>query len=479
MNSMNLSASFVQRVATFVKHRLTDRSDAMPHQTTPHPSVTLHHLTTTAPTHALRAVLWLLLGLLTLLLLWALLAKLDIVASAPGKLVPATQVKILQAAEAGIVREILVRDGDHVSAGQVLLRMDATLSGADADQIARELALKRITVRAIDASLNDRVLGLRTNDPPALFAQVNAQFNARLQALGDAIAQEQQAATRARSERLAAAQVRDKLQATLPTVRQSAEGFSRLQQEGFVGELMANDKKRELIEREQDLKAQEATVQALEAAVAQSEQRIAQLRSSFRSQLLTERVEAQAAVERLQQEQTKQGFRTALLELRAPQSGVVQNLATHTPGAVVQPGTALLTVVPQGDTLRAEAALANEDVGFVEAGQRVKLKLAAYPFQKYGVIEGRVLTISADAQDPDAATQAAARATGAAHTVAPLTYKAVIELSAQTLALPDGTHLALTPGMALTAEIHQGQRTVMEYLLSPVQKVAAEAGRER
>ncbi len=452
------------------------RTQAPPPPTPEHPSVSLHRLTTTAPTHALRAVLWLLLSLVALLLIWALFAQLDIVATAPGKLVPATQVKIVQAAEAGIVREILVRDGDHVAAGQPLLRMDATLSGADAGQIARELALKRITVRAIDAALNDHPLTLRASDPPALYAQVSAQFNARLQTLNDSIAQEQQAATRARSERLAAGQVRDKLHATLPTVRQSAEGFTRLQKEGFVGELMANEKKRELIEREQDLKAQESTLQALDAAVGQSEQRINQLRSSFRSQLLTERVEAQAHVERLQQEQTKQGFRTALLELRAPQSGVVQNLATHTPGAVVQPGTALLTVVPQGDTLRAEAALANEDVGFVEAGQRVKLKLAAYPFQKYGFIEGRVLNISADAQEPDAARHTVGTTPSGAP---PLTYKAVIELDTQTLVLPSGQHLTLTPGMAAMTEIHQGRRTVMEYLLSPVQKVAAEAGRER
>lgn len=438
------------------------------------PSISLHQLTTTAPTGALRVTLWTLLALVAVLLAWTLTAKLDIVAVAPGKLVPASQVKIVQAADAGIVREILVRDGDRVAAGQTLLRMDATLTGADAGQIAHELALKRITVRAIDAALGGRALAAQAGDPPALFAQVSAQFFARRQALNDAVLQEQQAATRARGERLAAQQIRDKLHTTLPVVRQSAESFAKLHKEGFVGELMANDKRREAIEREQDLKAQEATLHALDAAIAQAESRIAQLRSNFRSQLLTERVEAQAVVERLQQEQAKLGFRTALLELRAPQDGVVQNLATHTPGAVVQPGTALLQVVPKGDALRAEAALANEDVGFVEVGQRVKLKLAAYPFQKYGLLEGRVVQLSADAQEPEAA----AKATGAPNVTPPLTYKAVIELEAQSLTLPSGGRLALAPGMAATVEIQQGRRTVMEYLLSPVQRVASEAGRE-
>jgi HlyD family secretion protein len=114
-------------------------------------------------------------------------------------------------------------------------------------------------------------------------------------------------------------------------------------------------------------------------------------------------------------------------------------------------------------------------VGFVEVGQRVKLKLAAYSFQKYGLFEGQVEQLRADAQEPEAA----ARATGAPHVTPPLTYKAVIELDAQSLTLPSGRRLALAPEMAATVEIHQGRWTVMEYLLSPVQKVSSEAGRER
>ncbi len=429
------------------------------------------------PSAALGATLWTLLGLVAVLLAWSLLAKLDIVAIAPGRLVPASQVKTVQAAEAGIVRQILVGDGDHVAAGQVLVRMDATLAGADAATVANELALKRITVRAIDAALAERPLASRADEPAAPFAQVAQQFAARRLALADAIAQEQQAANRAASERHAATQVRDKLEHTLPVTRQTADSYARLHREGFVGELLAAEKRKDLIEREQDLKAQLATVEALDAAIAQSRQRIAQLRSQFRSQLLNERVEAQAAIERLAQEQAKLGFRNQQLEIRAPSDGTVQDLALTTLGAVVQAGTPLMNLVPQGDKLHAEALLANEDVGFVEVGQNARIKLAAYPFQKYGMLEGRVVQLSADAVDQ----HATAKAIGA-HPMAatpPLAYKAVIELHRQRLQLPDGGDLKIAPGMAISAEIHQGRRTVMEYLLSPVQRVASEAGRER
>ncbi len=142
---------------------------------------------------------------------------------------------------------------------------------------------------------------------------------------------------------------------------------------------------------------------------------------------------------------------------------------------MVQPGAQRLIVLPQGDLLRAVAVLANDDIGFVQVGRRAKIKLAAYPFQKYGLVEGQVVSLSADAVEPNEAAKAAASAYAAPQ----LAYKAVIELDAQRLALPSGDTLKLTPGMATTIEIHQRRRTVMECLLSPVQRVGAESGRAR
>jgi HlyD family secretion protein len=428
-------------------------------------SASLRDIEATPPARMLSATLWTLVGLVGALLAWA-----------PARLVPATQVKLVQSAEPGIVRAILVRDGDAVAADQVLLRLDATVAGADAGALAAELQLKRLSVRAIDAELTGRPLRPTSADPPALFSQVQAQFAARRRALLDALAQEDAAARRARNDHLAATRQRDKLAATLPVIRQSAESYARLQREGFVGELLANDKRREALEREGDLQVQDANLQALAALIAHSEHRRTQLQSGYRAELLRERGEHAAALQRLEQEQAKSGLRAELMAIRAPHAGIVKDLAVHTLGAVVQAGSALLQVVPQGEQLRAEALLANEDIGFVAVGQRVKLKLAAYPFQKYGLLEGRVVQISADAIEQGEA----ARQAGTHVMAAPVqTYKAVVELDEQVLRLPNGKVLDIAPGMAATVEIHQGRRTVMEYLLSPVQRVALEAGRER
>lgn len=189
-------------------------------------------------------------------------------------------------------------------------------------------------------------------------------------------------------------------------------------------------------------------------------------------QLLNERVELQSQQQRTVGELQKQTYRSGLLELRAAEDGVVKDMVTYTPGAVVQPGAVLLNLVPKDEPLLAEVAIRNEDVGFVAPGQKVKVKLQAYPFQKYGMLEGSVELVSADslANDPQKAT---------AQGQSPQSYKAVVKLASQELKASSGEVLKLTPGMVVQAEIHQGRRTVLEYLVSPVQKVAQEAGRER
>jgi len=435
-------------------------------------SPSLYELETTQPRFVDRITLLVLLALLAFLCGWALVAQLDIVATAPGKLIPLSQVKIVQAAESGIVKEILVGEGDRVHADQVLMRLDSTLAVAEAEQVANELQLKRLFMRAIDAELANRSIVAANFDSPVLFEQVRAQFAARRRALNDALEQERAAATRARHERLAAERQLEKLRSTLPVYQQAAESFARLLKEGFIGELVANEKQREAIERQQDLKAQEATIDALAAVLAQSERRQDQLLSNHRAELLRERGEAQAVVQRLEQEETKVGFRARVLEVLAPQDGVVKDLVVRAAGHVVQAGSALLRVVPGGDPLVAEAMLANEDVGFTEVGQTARIKLITYPFQKYGMLNGRVTQISADAFDGSEGQKVSSAA-------GPLTYRALLELATQQLAAPGGRVLDLAAGMAATIEIHQGRRTVMEFLMSPVQRVAAEAGRER
>ena len=262
---------------------------------------------------------------------------------------------------------------------------------------------------------------------------------------------------------------------TLPHFREQEIAYEKLVREGFAGKILYTDKQRERIEKEQDLRAQEAAMLSATALIAQSEGRIAQIAADYRKQLESERAEITPLVEKTAQDLLKQQHKHRLLELKAPQDGVVKDLATHTVGTVAGPGTILLTVVPRDENVRAEVWVRNDDIGFVRPGQPVRLKIAAFLFQKYGLIEGEVLQISADAAEQGADASASA---SRARTGAPLAYRALVVLKSQSLE-SGGHSYRLQSGMQVSAEIHLGTRSVIEYLLSPVQKAWHEAGRER
>jgi HlyD family secretion protein len=417
-----------------------------------------------------------LLVLVAALVAWAALARLDIVAVAPGKLVPQTYLKIVQPPEQGIVREILVRDGQEVSQGQVLIRMDAVIAGADLQALSQEHEEKRLALRRIAAQLDNAPLRRQDADSPDVFARVAAQYQANVQAYHNTLAQERSTVDKARADLAAAQQVKAKIEETLPHYRTQDEAYSQLVKEGFMGKIIASDKKRERQEREQDFLTQEHNIRSLQAVISQSERKIAQITAEYRRQLQQERVEAAAQLEKLAQELTKHQHRNALLELKAPHAGVIKDLATHTAGTVAAPGTILMTVVPKNEPLMAEVYVTNEDVGFVRAGQDVRLKLAAFQFNKYGLLEGRVRQVSADASE---AREGAAAATDTPRSAAvPLTYRTIVDLGSQQL-VSDGKRHELTPGMQVTAEIHLGTRTVLEYLFSPLTRAFHDAARER
>ena len=423
-----------------------------------------------------RKVLWALLGLLGALLLWALIGRLDIVAVAEGKLVPESYVKIVQPAESGIVKEILVKEGQNVKAGQVLMRMDALISEADARTIAADYQRKRLTLRRIDAELAALPFTPQADDPSSLAEEITAQYRANRSALEAALAEERSRLAKARQEMAAAEQVKKKLEEVLPHYREQDQAYEKLARDGFVGALTGSDKRRERLEKERELQAQGFLIESARASMMQSEKRLAQIDSDYRRQLHAERNDIQGQFDKVAQEVTKQSHRQALLELKASQDGVVKDLATHTSGTVVQPGTILLTLVPQDEILRAEVWISNEDIGFVREGLPVKLKFAAFPFQKYGMIQGLVEHVSADAADGNTPNGGAQGDAGRKNQ--PLLYKALVRLQDMQLEM-DSQRFPLSSGMQTHAEIWLGDRTVMEYLLSPVRRAWHEAGRER
>lgn len=423
----------------------------------------------------LKSVMLLFLGII----IWAVFGRLDIVAVAEGKLVPQSYLKIVQPAEQGIVKEILVKEGEPVKKGQVLMRMDAVVSTAEGRSLASETGKFRLALRRIDAELGGKPLLREAGDPSEVFSHVFAQYQANRRSYESQQEEQRSVLDKARHEMSGAREIKTKLEMTLPHYREQEQSYASLLKEGHVARLDATDKQRERIEKEQDLRSQEFVIKSTHATIDQAQKKISQITADYRRQLQTERVEAAAQLEKVSQELAKQQHRNELLELKAPQDGVVKDLATHTVGTVTTPGTILMTLIPQNESLRAEVWVTNEDIGFVRPGQKVKLKISAFTFQKYGMIDGLIEQVSADSSDNgssdknDPLSAASNNKTGGK-----LVYKALVTMTNQQLVVGGAAH-KLTPGMQASAEIKLGTRSVIEYLFSPVTKAFHEAGRER
>ena len=425
------------------------------------------------PARLPRTVMYTVAALFAILLLWAIFGKLDIIASAEGRLVPQTYVKIVQPADAGIVQEILVREGEAVKVGQVLMRMDAKVAEADEKTIANDMSMKELQLRRIDAELAGAPLSRRPRDPGDLFRQVESQYRDHRLSYMDSLGQTREALQKAQGEYASAREVLTKLKEITPILKQQADAYAGMGRDGYAPQLTVRDKQREYLEKAQDLRAQEATVVSLEAAVNQAQKQIDQTTSKYHSDLQNERVDAEGQYRTLQQDWIKQEHKTRLLELKAPQAGIVKDLVTHTIGTVVSPGTVLLSIVPENEPLVAEIMVKNDDVGFVYLHQKVKVKLTPYPFEEYGMLDGEVTRIEADSDTDNQSSQPKDK-----QQAQPSAYKAIISIDSQFLEA-GGRKLKLVPGMQVVAEINQGRRSVLKYMLAPVSKTLDESGHER
>jgi hemolysin D len=254
-----------------------------------------------------------------------------------------------------------------------------------------------------------------------------------------------------------------KLEATVPMASARETDFRKLVAEGFISNHATQDKTRERVELERDLATQRAHLLETQAALKESES----ARTAYLAELrrtLHER-EGQADLKRQQatQEQTKATQREMLTTLTAPVAGTVQQLTVHTEGGVVTEAQTLMVIVPDGPQITAEVTVENKDVGFVNAGQNAEIKLETFPFTRYGTVPATVSRVTADAVNDEKR--------GAL-------FPAILTLNATRIDV-DGKSIRLSPGMNVTAEIKTGQRRVIEFLLSPIQRAGNESLRER
>jgi hemolysin D len=414
-----------------------------------------------------RAVLITLLAFLVILIMWSFIGDLDIVVRAQGKLLPVTRLKVVQPLEGGRVERILVSEGQRVAKDETLLIMDTLFSEADTEKLKSQLDETKIQLRRIESELNGEEFKALADEDPNIFRKVAQQYEANTQALDASVKEQESVLKQATQDKASAMEVLQKLKETLPIYMENEKAMLKLVKKGYVNKLDVLQKQKERINAEQDLRAQEKNVEALNARIEEAKTKLARITGTNRQTLLDNRAELNKTLAQLEQEWLKQEHRNQLMELKAPQEGYVQELAIHTEGSVVPSGTVLMSIVPANEPLKAEVYLDNRDIGFVKQGQTAKVKMEAYEFQRYGLLDAKVTVISADT-----VTQQQGNVQNA------INYRAQLDLANQFLE-KEGKSFELRPGMMVVAEIKVGTRSVMEYLLSPIQQAVLEAGTER
>jgi len=426
----------------------------------------------TPPLPLPRLMLYILLILVFLLIVWSVFGQLDIVARAQGKLVPQTRIKVAQPFEGGRISKILVEDGDLVKIGQPIMLMDTQLSEADTEKLRTELATSKIMLRGINAELDEKVFTVHPEDKIELFSKVNEQNKSRRKSYMHSVTQQTAVLNESKQNLSASREIYKKLQETLPIHQQNERAVKKLGKKGYVTKLEILEKQRIRIEAEGNMKAQKFTMQSAMERINEIRGKLDELKSQYRSKLLDEQITLKQRVDQLAQDWLKQEYRNRLMKIKAPQDGFIKDIATNTEGTVVPAGTVLMNIVPINEPLLAEVFVSNQDVGFISAGQKTRIKMMSYQFQKYGMIDGTVDYVSADANVMKSSQMDNNSEAGSAG------YKTMISLNKQFLERNNKKFL-LRPGMQVTAEIKLGTRTVLEYILSPIQKTIGEAGMER
>jgi hemolysin D len=417
-----------------------------------------------APRWTMRVIV----ALIVLVLLIGIVGRLDIVVTAKGKFVPDARVKVIQPAMTGVVREILVRDGQQVRAGQLLVKLDTTQAAADAhkavsSKLDAELGAARAT--ALLAAQHDhrppvvaRVKGAsedRMQEAQRLAEGAYREYQDRFDSAQAELLKQQAALDSTRQEVA-------KLRATAPLARQQADSYRSLADDKYVARTDYLDKEQTALGQEHELAAQQSHARELAAGVAEQRAEIESTTSKFRRDQLDELEKDTQQATQSRDDETKAQTRQALLSLNAPVAGTVQQLATHTLGGVVTTAQALMEIVPD-DMLEVEAQLENKDIGFVEVGQTVAVKVEAFPYTRYGLIHGTVVSVSNNATQD--------RKLG-------LTFPVRIRLSTNRIHV-ENRWITLTPGMEVTADIRTGKRSVAGYFFGPLMESAQESMRER
>jgi hemolysin D len=442
------------------------------------------------PSVGLRALLLSLCGLFAVALAWSFVGRVDVIAVATGKTIPAGNTKVVQPLQIGSIRAVYVHDGDFVRKGQLLVELDPTVATADSAQSAQTLRSAE-EVRARNDALLAYLSGRRPaftappGTPPEVVATQERLVRSAIASYeADRNSLLEQRAQRSSDLDAANAEIA-KLRETLPYLDQQIAARRELSDKGYFSKLKLLEYEQARVEHLRDADVQRASAARAGAAIRDIDAQLAKLRETFERTAASEFSDATDKAGTAAEEVKKTQKLRELMQLRAPVDGIVQQLSVNTIGGVVQPAQPLMVIVPCSGNrnvcrspIEVEAYVLNRDIGFVHSGQRVVVKIEAFNFTDYGFIEGRVRSVSRDAVELGGKSESQADNDSSKSRSGSPVYVARIDLDC-TVSRNRNLCGRVGAGMSVQAEIRTGSRRIIDYLLSPLSRSVSEAGRER
>ncbi|XOV88351.1 MAG: HlyD family type I secretion periplasmic adaptor subunit [Pseudomonadota bacterium] len=411
-------------------------------------------------------ILWITAAFIVVCLVWANLATVDEVAHANGRVIPSSQLQVVQNLEGGILAEILVREGERVSAGQNLMRLDDTRFASSYNEGQLSVYALIALVARLEAEIGGQSFVPPDNFPPEhqdLIEREQRLYEARqgeLQSALDILEQQLRQQRQALSELQAQEQ---KLARNADLARQELALTEPLVQTGAVSQVELLRLQIAVNESVGELEVVRFAIPKAEAVIAEAEEKIAERRQQFRRQAQSELNEARTQLSRLSISNLALADRVNRTDVRSPVDGTVKQILVNTEGAVIQPGMDLVEIVPANDTLLIEARIRPSDIAFIHPGQAATVKLTAYDFAIYGGLDAVLELISADTIIDERGEHF---------------FKIQVRTRENHLGSADAP-LPIIPGMVATVDILTGRKTVMDYILKPLKRASAAALRER
>ncbi|ARP81367.1 secretion protein HylD [Bordetella genomosp. 8] len=411
-----------------------------------------------------RVLLWTSLLVVGILLVWAGFSPIDEVVRGEGKVVPSRQVQVVQSLDGGVVKEILVRPGQTVEPGQILLKIDPT-------RFNSSLGENQVEYLSLEAKAA-RLHALATGDPfqvpdevqQQLPAAVEAERNAWIQRTNELnatvnVAKEQ---VKQRQEELRETQAkRDQASTTCALTSRELSVTRPLLASGAVSEVDLLRLQRDVAKSCGDQKAAEAQIDRIQASIQEALSKTKEAELNIRNQARNDLSDVNTKLRTLREGKLALADKVKLAEIRSPVRGTVKTLLANTVGGVVQPGKDIIEIVPTDDTLLLEVRIQPRDIGFLHAQQKAEVKFTAYDYSIYGGLEGVVEQINADTTTDERGNSFY-----------------IVRVRTEKGSVGD-QHLAIIPGMVAEVHILTGKRTVLQYLLKPILRAKENAFTER